>query len=99
MDTPSPDQRADAGALRRPAAAGSTADDRQRWDETAFYPLIRFEGHHDAIMWNPGNGVVQDHRDGTVYHDLTNSERTKRGMPTPWTPAMADAEKYEAPRP
>lgn len=81
------------------AAAGFTADDRQRWDENAFCGApIRFDGYHEAIMWNPGNKVVQDHRDGTVYHDLTNNERAARGLPTPWTPEMAEAEKYEAPR-
>lgn len=50
----------------------------------------------DPICWNPWNKVVQDHRDGTIHHDLTNVERAKRGLPTPWTPAMADTEVHEA---
>ena len=84
----------DADAKGRPAAVGSTANERDCWNEA-----IRFEGYHEAIMWNPGNKVVQDHRDGTVYHDLTNSERAARGLPTPWTPEMALTEVHEAGRP
>lgn len=42
------------------------------------------------IKWNPGNKVVQDHRDGTIDHAGTNIERAKRGLPTPWTPDMAE---------
>jgi len=49
------------------------------------------------IKWNPWNKVVQDHRDGTIMHDLTNEERTKRGLPTPWTPDMSDIECHEPP--
>lgn len=37
------------------------------------------------IKWNPGNKVVQDHRDGTIDFELTNIERAKRGLPVPWT--------------
>lgn len=51
----------------------------------------------EPIKWNPWNKVVQDHRDGTVHHDLTNAERAKRGLPTPWAPAMAEAECRQAP--
>lgn len=51
----------------------------------------------DPIAWNPWNKVVQDHRDGTVHHDLTNAARAERGLPTPWTPEMADAEVSEPP--
>jgi hypothetical protein len=51
----------------------------------------------DPIMWNPWNKVVQDHRDGTIYHDLTNSARAERGLPTPWNASMADAEPFEPP--
>lgn len=49
------------------------------------------------IKWNPWNKVVQDHRDGTIHHDLTNSERAKRGLPTPWGPDMADTEVNQPP--
>lgn len=52
---------------------------------------------HDPIKWNPWNKVVQDHRDGTIHRDLTNTERSKRGLPTPWTPEMGDAECRQAP--
>lgn len=45
-----------------------------------------------AIMWNPWNKVVQDHRDGTIYHVQTNRERKKRGLPVPWTPELAETE-------
>lgn len=51
----------------------------------------------DPICWNPWNKVVQDHRDGTILHDLTNAARAERGLPTPWTAAMADIEVHEAP--
>lgn len=51
----------------------------------------------EPIKWNPWNKVVQDHRDGTIHHDLTNAERRKRGMPTPWTPAIGDKEVHERP--
>jgi hypothetical protein len=51
----------------------------------------------NPIKWNPWNKVVQDHRDGTIHHDLTNTEREKRGLPTPWTPDMADTEVHQAP--
>lgn len=52
---------------------------------------------HDPIKWNPWNKVVQDHRDGTIHHDMTNAERGKRGLPTPWTPDMGDKECREPP--
>jgi hypothetical protein len=51
----------------------------------------------DPIKWNPWNKVVQDHRDGTIHRRRTNLERAKRGLPTPWTPSMADDEVYEEP--
>jgi hypothetical protein len=51
----------------------------------------------DPIKWNPWNKVVQDHRDGTILHAETNVERAKRGLPTPWTPDMADAEVWQPP--
>lgn len=47
---------------------------------------------HPAIHWNPGNKVVQDHRDGTIDLDLTNRERAKRGLPVPWRHEFAEAE-------
>lgn len=46
----------------------------------------------NPIKWNPGNKVVQDHRDGTVDVTLTNIERAKRNLPIPWTPEMGEAE-------
>jgi len=51
----------------------------------------------NPVMWNPWNKVVQDHRDGTIHHDLTNIERSKRGLPTPWTPEMGNIEVHERP--
>jgi hypothetical protein len=45
----------------------------------------------DPIKWNPWNKVVQDHRDGTVHHELTNVARQARGLPAPWTPGIDDA--------
>lgn len=50
----------------------------------------------DPIHWNSGNKVVQDHRDGTIHHDLTNIERAKRGLPVPWTPEMSDKETRQS---
>ena len=47
---------------------------------------------HEAIMWNPFNKVVQDHRDGTIHPRLTNRERKKRGLRVPWKPMYADEE-------
>ena len=40
------------------------------------------------IGWNPWNKVVQDHRDGTVHHHLTNLARARRGLPVPWDMTM-----------
>jgi hypothetical protein len=51
----------------------------------------------DPIMWNPWNKVVQDHRDGTIHHDLTNEARATRGLPVPWTPEMGDIECRQPP--
>lgn len=51
----------------------------------------------NPIYWNGYNKVVQDHRDGTIHHDLTNAERAKRGLPTPWAPEMADSEVMDRP--
>lgn len=50
-----------------------------------------------TVYWNPYNKVVQDHRDGTIYHEWTNSARMARGLPVPWTPDIADREVHEAP--
>lgn len=49
----------------------------------------------DPIKWNPWNKVVQDHRDGSIHMERTNIERAVRGLPVPWTPAMADEEVHE----
>ncbi len=46
----------------------------------------------NPIRWNPWNKVVQDHRDGIVIRDMTDALRMKLGLPTPWTPAMAEYE-------
>jgi len=54
-------------------------------------------GQHDAVMWNPFNKVVQDHRDGAINMRLTNAARLFRGLPIPWTPEIANAEVHEAP--
>ena len=51
----------------------------------------------NPIMWNPFNKVVQDHRDGTINHALTNAARADRGLPIPWTPELADVEVHQAP--
>ncbi len=51
----------------------------------------------NSVMWNPWNKVVQCHRDGTILNSLTDIERKKRGLPTPWKPAMGDAECRQAP--
>lgn len=48
-------------------------------------------GRHEAIFWNPRNGVVQDHRDGTVVQPDTDNERAKRGLP-PFTPEQSQPE-------
>lgn len=47
---------------------------------------------HPAIRWNPGNKVVQDHRNGEIDHHRTNVERARRGLPVPWVPEMGDRE-------
>lgn len=54
-------------------------------------------GQHDAVMWNPYNKVVQDHRDGTIDRRLTNAFRMFAGLPVPWTPELADKEAHEPP--
>lgn len=46
----------------------------------------------NPVRWNPGNKVVQDHRDGTIILSATDAERAKRGLPTPWTPMMGEYE-------
>lgn len=51
--------------------------------------LIREE---TGIFWNPGNKVVQSHRDGTIDHEETNRARAARGLPVPWTAKMAERE-------
>ncbi len=46
----------------------------------------------NPIHWNPGNKVVQDHRDGTIIQPDTDIERSKRGLPVPWSNAFAEHE-------
>jgi len=55
------------------------------------------DNNERPICWNPYNKVVQDHRDGTIDYEATDIERTKRGLPAPWTPQFADKEVHEAP--
>lgn len=50
-----------------------------------------------AIRWNPWNKVVQDCRDGTIHHDLTNVARADRGLPVPWVPAFGNTEPHQPP--
>lgn len=54
-------------------------------------------GQHPAVMWNPFNKVVQDHRDGTINRRLTNAWRMFAGLPIPWTPEIGDIEVHEPP--
>lgn len=68
-------------------------------DGSGFFVSEVGEPRPDPICWNPWNKVVQDHRDGTIHHDLTNIEREARGLPVPWTPAMGDTEPLEKPIP
>lgn len=51
----------------------------------------------NPVKWNSWNKVVQDHRDGTIIHDLTGIARAERGLPVPWTPEMADVEVHQPP--
>jgi nucleoside-diphosphate kinase len=41
------------------------------------------------IRWNPYNKVVSDHRCGTVDRDATDAVRNDKGLPTPWSDAIA----------
>ena len=62
-------------------------------DGSAFFIAeVPVDSSANPIQWNPWNKVVQDHRDGTIIHDLTNAERAKRNLPTPWTPDIGDME-------
>ncbi len=45
----------------------------------------------DSVMWNPYNKVVQSHRSGKLYANLTNLERSKRNLPVPWAPTLNEA--------
>lgn len=49
-----------------------------------------------SVYWNPYNKVVQDHRDGTIYHDATNAARAKRDLPVPWKAEFGKKECREA---
>jgi hypothetical protein len=49
------------------------------------------------IKWNPFNKVVLDHRNGAIDITATNTERIKRGLPTPWTSEMGEKEVRETP--
>lgn len=64
-------------------------------DGSAFFVAEIGEPRKNPICWNPWNKVVQDHRDGTIFHDLTNEARRLRGLKTPWTPEMADIEVHQ----
>ena len=54
--------------------------------------LEEIEKDREATKWNPGNKVVQDHRDGRVDHRRTNIERRRRGLAVPWEPWMVESE-------
>lgn len=58
---------------------------------------LRRWNEKDGTFWNPYNKVVQDHHDGTIYDERTNAERAMRGLPTPWSSELADAEVRQAP--
>lgn len=60
-------------------------------DASAPKPKAIF-GQHPAVQWNPGNKVVQDHRDGTIHERLTNAARLIRGLRVPWKPEYGDEE-------
>jgi hypothetical protein len=64
---------------------------------TALEALKRWDDN-DPVMWNPYNKCVQDHRDGTIHQERTNAERELRGLPTPWSPALADGEMRQPPQ-
>ena len=49
-----------------------------------------------AVMWNPFNKVVQDHRTGDIIQPATDEERAKRGFP-PFTPERATIEVAQPP--
>lgn len=68
-------------------------------DGSGFFVAEVPTGPNDSppIKWNPWNKVVQDHRDGTIHHDLTNVERARRGLPVPWTPEMGEIEVHQRP--
>jgi hypothetical protein len=51
----------------------------------------------NPICWNPWNKVVQDHRDGTIDHEATNAERSKRGLAVPWTAEIGKIEVGQEP--
>jgi hypothetical protein len=49
------------------------------------------------VKWNPFNKVVLDHRNGSIDIPATNAERTKRGLPVPWSPEIGEKEIKETP--
>lgn len=49
------------------------------------------------LHWNPFNKVVQDHRDGTIDMEMTDRERSARGLPVPWTPEIGSIEVHQPP--
>ena len=55
------------------------------------------ESPRSGVFWNPYNKVVQDHRDGTIYRELTDVLREGRGLPVPWKPEFGEKECREAP--
>lgn len=52
-----------------------------RENETLARQVPPVTPENDPIFWNPYNGAVQDHRDGTVIQPDTDKERAKRGLP------------------
>ena len=56
-------------------------DELLRENETLARQVPPVPPENDPIFWNPYNGAVQDHRDGTVIQPDTDKERAKRGLP------------------
>lgn len=51
------------------------------WEQDAMAKVMKALSGPGPVKWHPGNGVVQDHQDGTVYTELTNFCRSKLGLP------------------
>lgn len=88
------------GDINREAGSCSCCRLIEKTDVIAFYrpvqnginAVVLNKDKRGPIRWNPWNKVVQDHRDGTVDREQTDIERAKRGLPVPWSPALAQTE-------